>query len=163
MSSALPLRLIKVRPVAEVPLSVYNERAQQQKAAPDHKRAGLLGRLLRQNETAQAQRNQSRQNTEHHFNAAAWLHFREPPLQPVSLVLTYRDQRGEFAVIVDESVVGQEGSVMLSGSVSISARGDIEDLKVGCLGVENSQHFRVDELHVQRIESLQSQPQQRQA
>lgn len=163
MSSALPLRLVKVRPVAEVPPSVYGERGPTRKAAQDDKRSGLLGRLLRQGEAASSQRTQSRQVTEHHFNAAAWLHFREAPLQPVSLVLTYRDQRGEFAVIVDEAVVGQGGSVMLSGSVSINARGDIEDLKVGCLGVQSDQHFRVDELHVQRVEASQMQPQQRQA
>ncbi|GAA3916677.1 hypothetical protein [Litoribacillus peritrichatus] len=85
------------------------------------------------------------------FNAAAWLSFNRPPDKPVALMLSYRDSKGEFSVIVDESNPDGSGSMMLSGEVTLEFYGELKYLRACCTGIAKTHGFFLDEVHVHRI------------
>ena len=85
------------------------------------------------------------------YNIASWLVVNYNPGQPVALVLSFTDEKGERAVIVDE--VREIGSLnlMLSGRVDLEVKGKIRDMAVHCTGLNVDNHIRVDELFVQPV------------
>jgi len=153
---ALPSHLIKLRVLAEVPRSEYLGLTQTIDFTDTRARHGFLG-LLRQRKlvsTIKSTRHKHTRTSE--FNAAIWLNFSCPPKQPVSLWLSYKDLDGCQSVLVDEQRVEFATSIMLSGSVQLKVKGELEYLKACCGGLSDEEIFSIDELHVQRASEDQS-------
>lgn len=85
------------------------------------------------------------------YNVAAWLVLERKQENSVALVLSYHDEKGEQAAIVDEVTVLDGVSLMLSGRVDLPVNGVISDMAIWCTGVDASTAVRVDELFVQAI------------
>ncbi|GLQ31110.1 hypothetical protein [Litoribrevibacter albus] len=87
------------------------------------------------------------------FNTAVWLSFKNPPDKPVALLLQYKDSKGEFSIIVDESTPDSSTTMMLSGDTNLEFYGELEYLKAIATGLKKDHLFFVEEIHVQRIRS----------
>ena len=85
------------------------------------------------------------------YNVAAWLVLERKQEKPVALVLSYHDEKGEQAAIIDEVKASDGVSLMLSGRVDLPMNGVISDMAVWCTGVDGGTAVRVDELFVQAI------------
>jgi len=85
------------------------------------------------------------------FNAAAWLSFKYPPTKPVALLFSYKDCKGEFAIVIDESVPDGQATMMLSGDIYLEFYGELEYLKVIATGLKKEQCFFIEEVHVHQI------------
>ncbi len=148
MSTAIPTNLLKLIMLAEVPRSIYMDAPKCDNARDEKRRLDFL-KMLRRAPAAEPASVTSKTKSVHQLNAALWLRFPEMPTKPVALFIVYRDQKGEFAVMVDEVKAAQ--SLMLSGNVTIEARGTIEYLYACCSGVAEGQRYVVDELYVQKV------------
>ena len=148
---AMPSHLIKLRMLAEVPRSQYMGLTQEVDFVDTKARHGFL-KLLRQSKPIINQKpTASKQVRTVEFNAAIWLNFSCPPKRPISFWLSYQDQGGRKSVLVDEQTLESATSAMLSGSVQLTVKGELEYLKACCGGVSDEEMFRVDELHVQQV------------
>jgi hypothetical protein len=85
-----------------------------------------------------------------HFNAALWLRFYRAPTSAIGFWLEYEDASGLQTVLVDQSKVQEAGQLMLAGQVSLLVVGFLASLRAGCSGIKADEHYRVEELFVQR-------------
>ena len=151
MSDVIPARLVKLKPLADVPRHEFTDRPSKAVANNKSPRTALARMLgISASEKGNSKRNLSSSKPQRRtFNAAVWLRFLDSPKQPVSMWLLYRDDKGEFAVMVDQAKV-DSGSTMLSGCVTIPVHGQIEYMKACCSGLEPGKPYTVEELYVQR-------------
>lgn len=89
-----------------------------------------------------------------HFNAALWLRFYRLPANPVGFWLEYEDATGVKTLLVDQVKVQDAGQVMLAGQVCIPVVGGLAGVRACCSGIRPDEHFRVEELFVQRQQPL---------
>ncbi len=96
----------------------------------------------------------------YHMNIAveSWLRFREPPEKPVSLLIKYKDCKGDFAILIDSATVENRAPILLSGSVDIPYYGDLQYLQVHGSGFDASNRIVIEQVEVNRLDS-QQQPQ----
>lgn len=155
MSTVVPAKLLQLHVLAEVPRSIYMDAPSLEDGKDQKKRLDFL-KLLRL-KTPPEKSSTATSNSRFHcaLNAAVWLRFNEAPPQPLSLMLVFRDQKGEFAVKVDEAKAGPTGSLMLSGNVQLDARGSVEYIRACLVGLEEGQHFTIEELYVQKSKAEQ--------
>lgn len=156
MSTAVPTKMFQFHILAEVPRSIYMDAPFLEQPKDEKKRLDFLKLLRRKPSKLEAQALQTNGKLNCTLNAAVWLRFNEAPSQELSLVLVYRDQKGEFAVTVDQAKAGPTGSLMLSGNVSLESRGNVEYVRACLVGLEPGQRFTVDELYVQKAKTQQA-------
>ena len=147
----LPTQILKLRALCNVPLADFAEIAPPSDMKDEKQRLGFL-KLLRKSPANDCSKPRFPSKLE--LNAAAWLGFPEAPKSPISLWLCYKDQSGEQAVMVDEQMMGSPGSAMLSGSVALKFKGQVEYIKICCGGLKNTDRFSVDELYVKKEEAV---------
>ncbi len=87
------------------------------------------------------------------FSVAAWMSFNSSPTRPVALILSYRDSKGEFSIVVDETNPDGGTSLMLSGEVTIDYFGGLKYLRASCSGISKTHGFFLDEVHVNKVSS----------
>ncbi|MFE8070951.1 hypothetical protein QQM79_07810 [Marinobacteraceae bacterium S3BR75-40.1] len=151
MSAPIPKHLLKkIYVLAEVPRSTFSDAPHCGDATDTGKRHAFLKLLRKGAKDQQEPRNARNTPKEHVLNAAAWLQFSRPPEQPVALALLYRDQKGEFAVIVEEARASESGALMLSGEVRFKTRGPVEFMQACCLGTDGQYLMKVEEVYVQQ-------------
>jgi hypothetical protein len=85
------------------------------------------------------------------FSTAAWLSFDEEISGPISLVLTYHDASGLKRAIVDKTIAKHSQTVMLAGESTIKFQGEIQDLKIECVGVSPKHRCWIDDVHIKTI------------
>jgi len=147
----MPSKFVKLRAICNVPLSKVADLESNLDFADESSRLGFL-KMLRRPKPAELKKT-------HTFpkhvtlNTAAWMSFPEPIDSPVSLWLTYRDDKGELSVLIDEQSVDQAGSFMLSGNVDLKFTGKVQYIKVCCGGFKDGERFSVDELYVEKAEA----------
>ncbi len=150
MSDIMPNRLLKLKVLAEVPRVEFCDAPRLENPRDQASRRSFIQKL-RKGTKETTPKPQARRSLERKtFNAAAWLRFNEAPSQPISLWLVYRDERDEFAVMLDEAKLSAGASTMLSGRVTIETRGRIEYLRACCGGARSGEIYTVEELYVQR-------------
>lgn len=84
----------------------------------------------------------------------AWLRFREPPEKPLSLLIKYKDCKGEFSILVDSAKVESRAPILLSGSVDIPYYGDLEYVQVHGSGYSDENCIVVEQVEVIKLETL---------
>lgn len=150
MSECVPARLVKGVKLADVPVREYAELPPPQ----ERKRsAGLLAALLRRGKSPEPEmppQPKRLSKTQITFNSAAWLKFLRRPDQPVSLYLVFRDDSGEYGVLVDETRVSETFNAMLSGTVTFTVRGHLHYVSAVAAGVRDASEFHAEEVYVQR-------------
>src|SRR5690606_4119702 len=155
MSTAVPTKMFQFHVLAEVPRSVYMDAPVLDDPKYQKKRLDFLKLLRLKSSKSEEKSTGAGGRLRCTLNAAVWLRFNEAPSQPLSLILVYRDQKGEFAVTVDQAKAGPTGSLMLSGNVFVESRGDVEYIRACLVGLEPGQHYTVDELYVQKAKPQQ--------
>lgn len=83
------------------------------------------------------------------FNVAAWVQLKGPASQ-VLLVVEHQDEAGRHEALVDKASTSGDGSLLMSGLVSLRFTGKVEQVKVSLVIAEQGVTFRVDELYMQR-------------
>ena len=163
MSKRILLTDLTVKLLAPVPCSEYRDLASG-KLTKNRKNSSPFIKLVKRysvkKKTARTEKLSATSKKSYWFNAAAWLRVTRNSSEPVSLVLTYKDASGTYAVIVDEDKATSSHSLMLSGCVEIVAHGEIEYINTCCSGLGNDQVVYIDGLHVERIQSSNVDPAQ---
>ena len=147
----LPVQLVKLRAICNVPLSEFSEVQPPQDLSSEKARLGFLKLLRKPKAESQPVQRMPKKVV---INTAAWLGFPVVPGSPVSLWITYKDSEGESSVLVDEQRIETPGSVMLSGNVNLKFSGNVEYIKVSCGGLKDDDRFSIDELYVKNQKEL---------
>ncbi|OZG72543.1 hypothetical protein BTA51_15615 [Hahella sp. CCB-MM4] len=150
MSDIIPSKLVKLKVLAEVPRAEFCDAPKCDNPADTASRLSFIKKLRMGSKKPSAPAPVSNTIEKKTFNAAAWIRFVNAPTQPISFWLVYRDQRDEFAVMLDEAKLTAGSSTMLSGCVTIEAKGNIEYMKACCGGARDGELFSVEELYVQK-------------
>ncbi len=150
MSDVIPSKLVKLRVLAEVPRSEFCDAPQCANPADSASRLSFIKKLRMGSKKETVSAPVSKTIEKKTFNAAAWIRFVNTPTQPISFWLVYRDQRDEFAVMLDEAKLSAGSSTMLSGCVTIEAKGNIEYMRACCGGARDGELYSVEELYVQK-------------
>lgn len=145
MLNELPIHTIKPRILQQVPRSVFCK-APKLKDSSEKSRLSFIS-MLRKGQTKQERIvNEGRRTI--NLNCAAWLHSNLEFARTISLLISYKDRRGEHLVLLDESNPGGSNSVMLSCDTQLDVDGNIEYMQVCCSGVSTGQHVNVEDLHI---------------
>lgn len=87
------------------------------------------------------------------FNIAAWLRFGlSSESRLVTLCLSYTDSTGEHVSLVEEQLIEDKSSSMLSSFVEIETKGPLLGLKVCCAGLHAEDRCYIEDLSVKRAE-----------
>src|SRR5690606_3790510 len=156
MSTAVPTKMFQFHILAEVPRSIYMDAPVLEQPKDEKKRLDFLKLLRRKPSKPEAQALQTTGKHNCPLSAAVWLRFNEAPSQELSLVLVYRDQKGEYDVTGDRASAGPTGSLMQFGNVPMESRCNVEYVRACLVGLEPGQRFTVDELYVQKAKTQQS-------
>lgn len=144
----IPSRLVKLTELAVVPRAEYLPVPVCQDPMDEKKRGAFFG-LLRKPQTVKELPVMN--NLSFILNAALWMKVGANQTHMVSFFLVYRDDSGEYAVLVDEVEVSKTRSaVMLTNNVSIKCKGSIHHVKACCSGLADNAYI-IDELFVQRV------------
>jgi hypothetical protein len=85
-----------------------------------------------------------------HFSIAAWLRLEKPVQGNLSLIMVYRDDRGEFAVLMEEINATEQDVLMLSGEVEFPVIGVVHKIDLYLGGHENIS-VSVEQLYVKKL------------
>ncbi len=90
------------------------------------------------------------------FNIAAWLRFGlSDENRLVTLCLSYTDVSGEHVSLVEEQLVENKSSSMLSSFVEIETKGPLLALKVCCAGLKSEDRCYIEDLSIKRAETAE--------
>ena len=149
--SAIPSKLIMLKTLSQVPLSEYADIRPPEDPMNQAQRAGFFKRLRQKPKTHASKSGHAYTSRDLSFNAAVWLNFAQPLNKPVSLWLSYKDASGENTILVDEQALKESSSAMLSGSVSIRVKGNLDYLRASCGGVAMDEKFQIEDIYVRRL------------
>ncbi len=155
MTRSVPSHLLKMRVLHEIPRHIYCSDMPDPVTMQDRNKRLSFLKFLRQTSHHTPARAQSLSKKDWMFNVALWLDFPTAPLKPVSLWLMCEDSKGQRAELIDEQLVGDATSLMLSGNVRIQSRGEIQALRIACAGLDDQDRFSVCEQHIKLIETSQ--------
>ena len=152
MSKTLPARFLKSATLLqEVPKSEFLDAPICEEPLNPKSRLDFFKKLRGKLAPEAKPKINPKQKLTRQFNAAAWLSFKSPPTKPVALLFSYKDCKGEFAVVIDESVPDGQATMMLSGDTSLEFYGELEYLNVIATGLKKEHYFFIEDVHVHRI------------
>jgi len=159
MNGKIPTKFLKLKALSEVPRSEYMSGPSPKELRDAKKRKSFLSMLRKSPKITNSLTSSKALNTLT-FNVASWVKVPESVKQLISLVICYKDQTGEYAVVVDEDQISDGFSLMLTGCVTLSSKGTPEYIKICIAGLKENQLAMVDDLYVQKVkeekpESLQ--------
>jgi hypothetical protein len=85
-----------------------------------------------------------------HFSVAAWLRLVKPLKGRLSLIMVYRDDRGEFAALLEEMNATDQDNLMMSGEVEFPVSGRVHQLDI-YLGGYADIDVQVEQLYVKKL------------
>ncbi|WP_020407727.1 hypothetical protein [Hahella ganghwensis] len=151
MTDIIPSKLLKLKVLAEVPRSEFCDAPKCDNPANSASRLSFIKKLRMGPKKDAKPDNRRKPIVKETFNAAAWIRFVNSPSQPISFWLVYRDERDEFAVMLDEAKLNAGSSTMLSGCATIEVKGEIEYMRACCSGARDGELYSVEELYVQKV------------
>jgi hypothetical protein len=85
-----------------------------------------------------------------HFSVAAWLRLLKPLEGRLSLIMVYRDDRGEFAALLEEINATDQDTLMMSGEVEFPVSGTVHQIDI-YLGGHANVAVSVEQLYVKKL------------
>ncbi|MGI0116333.1 hypothetical protein [Zooshikella sp. RANM57] len=152
MFQKVPTNCLKLHTLGEVPRSVYMDLQAQPSDLQDAEKRNFFFKLLRSTTPHKTAPTPKKEKHTLKLNAVVWLHFITPPKLTITFMLVYKDVTGEFGVIVEEAPPSSSTSMMLSNTVEIEYKGDIEYLKACCTGLSKDESVMLETLSVKPVE-----------
>jgi len=153
MNEKIPTKFLKLKALSEVPRSEYMSGPSPKDLRDAKKRKSFLS-MLRKTPKVTNSISSSKVLKTLKFNVASWVKVPKSAKQLISLVVCYKDQTGEYAVVVDEDQISDGFSLMLTGCVTLSSKGIPEYIKVCIAGLKENQLAMVDDLYVQKVKEV---------
>lgn len=85
-----------------------------------------------------------------HFSVAAWLRLQQPVQGRLSLIMVYRDDRGEFAALLEEMNAVDQDTLMMSGEAHIPVSGMVHQIDIYLGGFANVA-VQIEQLYVKKL------------
>jgi hypothetical protein len=82
------------------------------------------------------------------FDCAIWLRTPQGIPQPLQLQLRYQDNQGEKAIFIDRCSAGAYRTVLLNGSILLTAMGRVRGLSLWAINAAPAMEALVDEWHL---------------
>ncbi len=149
--SRMPANLLKMRVIYDLPVHLYRQDQPDPETMKSPGARLSFLKFLRQDKAPESILTLTNNKRKMDFNAAIWLEFAESPDKPISLWLMCEDEKGCHAELVDEQRVLGGTSLMLSGNVRVTARGEIKSLRLACAGFADEVRFRLGDHHVKLL------------
>jgi hypothetical protein len=146
MSAIFPARLLPKTHLAPVSRALYAVEARPQVV---ESRPSLLT-FLKPKPSTKLQTDNRKPPSVLHFSIAAWLRLEKPVQGNLSLIMVYRDDRGEFAVLMEEINATEQDVLMLSGEVEFPVTGVVHKIDLYLGGYENIA-VSVEQLYVKKL------------
>jgi len=154
MSEKIPTRFLKLRKLTALARAEFLEGPKPKSLLDDNKRKSFISMLRGRNVNVLASKPlTSTKQCSLSFNVAAWLKVNKSCNQLISLVISYKDSEGEFSIVVDEDLISEDYSLMLSGSVTLNSKGVPEFIRICVAGLNADQNVFVDDLHVEKVKT----------
>ena len=154
--SVLPRAAIRLLELQAVPLSQVGVDNPELSAGDETKKStrGLLGKVkIGLKSKSKVEPIHSKRKQRYTFNMAAWLRFGlSDENRLVTLCLSYTDAAGEHVALVEEQLVEDKSSSMLSSFVEIETKGPLLALKVACAGLQAEDRCYIEDLSIKRAE-----------
>jgi len=151
MNEKMPTKFLKLKKLSDVPRSEYIDGPSPKELRDANKRKSFISMLRKTPKIAKPAVSKSPISLT--FNAATWVKVPKSSKQSISLVISYKDMSGEYALVVDEDEISDGFSLMLSGCVTIKSKGIPEYIHVSIAGLKENQMAMVDDLFVQKVKS----------
>jgi hypothetical protein len=149
MNNKIPTKFLKLKKIADVPRSEYMDGPSPKELRDANKRKSFLS-MLRKSPT-KSTAIVSKAPVTLTFNAAAWVKVPKSSRQTISLIISYKDSSGEYALVVDEDEISDGFSLMLTGCVTLKSKGIPEYIHVSVAGLIDSEIAMIDDLFVQNV------------
>jgi len=151
MNEKIPTKFLKLKKIADVPRAEYMDGPSPKELLDANKRKSFLSMLRKP--SAKAKPIVSKSPVTLTFNAAAWVKVPKSDKQSISLVISYKDSNGEYALVVDEDEISDGFSLMLTGCVTLKSKGIPEYIHVSVAGLKENQIAMIDDLFVQSVKA----------
>jgi len=151
MNEKIPTKFLKLKKITDVPRSEYIDGPSPKELRDAKKRTSFLSMLRKAPEKIKT--SNSKLPITLTFNAAAWVKVPKSLKQTVSLVISYKDASGEYALVIDEDEISDGFSLMLTGCITLKSKGTPEYIHVSIAGLKDNQIAIVDDLFVQKVKT----------
>jgi len=151
MNEKIPTKFLKLKKITDVPRSEYIDGPSPKELRDAKKRTSFLSMLRKAPEKTKT--SNSKLPITLTFNAAAWVKVPKSLKQTVSLVISYKDASGEYALVIDEDEISDGFSLMLTGCITLKSKGTPEYIHVSIAGLKDNQIAIVDDLFVQKVKT----------
>jgi len=151
MNEKIPTKFLKLKKLTDVPRSEYIDGPSPKDLRDAKKRTSFLSMLRKAPENAKPAI--SKLPITLTFNTAAWVKVPKSFKQSISLVISYKDATGEYALVIDEDEISDGFSLMLTGCVTLKSKGTPEYIHVSVAGLKENQITIVDDLFVQKVKT----------
>ena len=151
MSEKIHTKFLKLKKIADVPRSEYINGPSTEDLRDEKKRKRFLSILRKPPQNTKTVTSKAPVTLS--FNAAAWIKVPKSLKQTISLVISYKDASGEYALVVDEDEISDGFSLMLTGCVTLTSKGVPEYIHASVAGLKDHQVAMVDDLFVQKVKS----------
>jgi len=145
------IKLLELQTVSLKSLGIAEPESNRSQGRDKAKSNKFLGLFKSKGESPSANQQKDVRKRIYPINVASWLRFGlSSDTRSVSLCLEFTDSKGEFVQIVDEQVVADGSSAMLSGVINVHTRGPIQSLKVSCGGLQPDDRCYIEDSVVER-------------
>lgn len=148
MSNNIPIKLLKLRHLAEIPRSKFiaTPSISARDASNEAKRKTFISFLRKRPEQAVLSGGAAYPRFIE-VNCAAWISLNKAINNTVSLLLHCKEANKEYCSLIDEVSCQETRQIMLSGHATVYPGSAIEFLKLCCSGVGADYHIHIDEMH----------------
>lgn len=156
--NVIPRSAIRLLELQVVPLSQIGVESPSLSSGGDSKKAsrGFLDKVkigLKSKSKSKVESIHNKRKQRYTFNMAAWLRFGlSDESRLVTLCLSYTDHSGEHVSLVEEQMVEDKSSSMLSSFIEIETKGPLLGLKVCCAGLKAEDRCYIEDLSIKRAE-----------
>jgi hypothetical protein len=149
MSAIFPARLLPKTHIAPVSRALY---AVESRPKPIQSKPSLLTFMKNKplNKTAELLSDTRNRPDRLHFSVAAWLRLLKPVQGRISLIMVYRDDRGEFATLLEEINATDQDTLMMSGEVEFPVSGTVHQIDI-FLGGYTNLSVSIEQLYVKKL------------
>lgn len=95
------------------------------------------------------------------FSIAAWVRFPEGLVEPVQLMIAYRDDLRRKTYMVDRCLPNRQTLILLNGTVQLNVAGEVSEMVLMLKGLSDDAVWILDECHVEPLQRAANRPAER--